>query len=111
MNASLAAILFWISVAVCAVAEVAIVAATARGSRGTSASNARAPIDFPQDDGARALPAPRRWLELLDAAVPAVVLALLFASTWQAMHRAPLESPSSAETPLVPPIVAGPISK
>ncbi len=106
MNASLAAFLFWISVAVCAVAELAIVAATARASRRPFASNgAIAPADLPQVDGARPLPAPRRWLELLYVAAPAVVLALLFVFTWRAMHAAPL----AVESP--PPMVAGPITK
>ena len=81
MNASLAAFLFWISVAVCAVAELAIVAATARASRPAPSA-----ADIPDVDGARPLPATKGWLELLYAAVPALVLALLFVFTWRAMH-------------------------
>jgi hypothetical protein len=86
MNASLAAFLFWISVAVCTVAELAIVAATARASRRGAASPADGPLDLPQVDGARPLPATRRWLEVLYAAVPAAVLAVLFVFTWRAIR-------------------------
>ena len=114
MNASLAAFLFWISVAVCAVAELAIVAATARASRRAASSGEGVPLDVPQVDGARALPAPRRWLEILYAAVPAVILALLFVFTWRAMHPAPLSSGSAAEIerPAAPlPMLAGPLSE
>ena len=102
MTASLAAFLFWISVAVCAVAELAIVAATARASR-----RATVAADVPQVDGARPLPATRRWLEVLYAVVPAVVLAVLFVFTWRAMHPAPIGDQPSATIRSVPGMVAG----
>jgi heme/copper-type cytochrome/quinol oxidase subunit 2 len=101
MNASLAALLFWISVAVCALAELAIVIATARASRRPGTAGAVA-ADLPQVDGARALPLPRRWLEVLYAAAPALVLAILFAFTWRAMHPPLPGTPSSADTPRAP---------
>ena len=86
MNPSFAALLFWISVAVCAIAELAIVAATARASRRPAMLADVPAADVPRVEGARPLPAPRRWLELLYAAVPAVVLAVLFVFTWRALH-------------------------
>ena len=111
MNASLAALLFWISVAVCALAELAIVAATARASRRASDPRiAGIPGDVPEVDGARPLPATRRWLEVLYAAAPALVLALLFVFTWRAMHPSPVRGQSSAESASVLPLVAGPVS-
>lgn len=103
MNASLAALLFWISVVVCTIAELAIVAATARASRRSAAADAASTLDLPQVDGARPLPRPRRWLELFYVAAPAVALAVLFVFTWRAMHVADAGShqQSSADTSTV----------
>ena len=100
MNASPGAFLFWISVVVCSIAELAIVAATVRASRLASrrapASNeAATPVDVPHVEGGRALPAPRRWLEILYALVPALGLALLLVFTWRAMHPTPDQPPTS----------------
>jgi hypothetical protein len=88
MNTSFAALLFWISVAVCAIAELAILAATARASRRPAMLADVPAADVPRVEGARPLPVPRRWLELLYAIIPAVVLAALFVFTWRALHSA-----------------------
>lgn len=88
MSASLAALLFWISVAVCAVAELAIVAATARASRRSVTSDPAATLDLPNVPDARPLPRPRRWLELLYVVTPAIALVLLFVFTWRALPPA-----------------------
>ncbi|MFL5561338.1 MAG: hypothetical protein ACJ79K_07690 [Gemmatimonadaceae bacterium] len=103
MKPSLAALLFWISVVVCTIAELAIVAATSRASRRSAAANAAAPLDVPRVDGARPLPRPRRWLELFYVAAPAIALAVLFVFTWRAMHLASAGShpQSSADTSAV----------
>lgn len=85
MNPSRAAILFWISVVVCAIAELAIVAATARASRRSATADARLPLDLPKVDDARPLPRPRRWLELFYVVTPAIVLVLLFVYSWRAL--------------------------
>ena len=85
MNPSRAAILFWISVVVCAIAELAIVAATARASRRSTTPDPAAPLDLPKVDDARPLPRPRRWLELFYVVTPAIVLVLLFVYTWRAL--------------------------
>ena len=86
MNPSLAALLFWISVTVCAIAELAVVAATVRASRRSAAADAAATLDLPHVDGARPLPRQRRWLELFYVAAPAVALVVLFVYTWRAMR-------------------------
>lgn len=86
MSPSLAALLFWISVTVCTIAELAVVAATVRASRRSAAANAAAMLDVPHVDGARPLPRPRRWLELFYVVAPAVGLAVLFVFTWRAMR-------------------------
>ena len=103
MNLSRAALLFWISVVVCTIAELAIVAATARASRRSAAADADATLDLPRVDGARPLPRPRRWLELFYVAAPAIALAVLFVFTWRAIHLASAGSPpqSSADTSAV----------
>ena len=88
MSPSLAAILFWSSVAVCAIAELAIVATTARASRRSAAANPDAPLDLPKVDDPRPLPRPRRWLELFYVVTPAIVLVLLFVYTWRALPPA-----------------------
>jgi hypothetical protein len=88
VSPSLAAILFWISVVVCAIAELAIVAATARASRRSATLDAAAPLDLPQVDDARPLPRTRRWLELVYVATPAIVLVVLFVFTWRALPLA-----------------------
>ena len=85
MSSSLAALLFWISVALCAIAELAIVAATARASRRSATPDARASLDLPNVPDARPLPRTRRWLELLYVVAPAVALVLLFVFTWRAL--------------------------
>ena len=86
MSPSLAALLFWISVTVCTIAELAVVAATVRASRRSAAANAAAMLDVPHVDGARPLPRQRRWLELFYVVAPAVALAVLFVFTWRAMR-------------------------
>jgi TRAP-type C4-dicarboxylate transport system permease small subunit len=86
MTPSLAALLFWISVTVCAIAELAVVAATVRASRRSGAADVAATLDVPRVDGARPLPRPRSWLELLYVATPAVALVILFIFTWRAMR-------------------------
>ena len=63
MSPSLAALLFWISVTVCTIAELAVVAATVRASRRSAAANAAAMLDVPHVDGARPLPGGRERLE------------------------------------------------
>ena len=88
MSSSLAALLFWISVAVCAVAELAIVAATARASRRSVTPDPAATLDLPNVPDARPLPRPRRWLELFYVVTPAVALILLFVFTWRALPPA-----------------------
>ena len=85
MSPSLAAILFWISVVVCAIAELAIVAATARASRRSVIPDPDATLDLPNVPDARPLPRPRRWLELVYVVTPAIVLALLFVYSWRAL--------------------------
>jgi hypothetical protein len=85
VNPSRAALLFWISVVVCAIAELAIVAATARASRQSATADAGRPLDLPPVDDARPLPRPRRWLELFYVVTPAIVLVLLFVYTWRAL--------------------------
>lgn len=88
MISSLPALLFWISVVICAVAELAIVAATARASRRSASAASAALLDLPKVDDPRPLPRPRRWLELVYVVTPAVVLALLFVYTWRALPPA-----------------------
>jgi len=88
MISSLAALLFWISVAICGVAELAIVAATARASRRSASAESAAGLDLPRVDDPRPLPRPRRWLELVYVVTPAVVLVLLFVFTWRALPPA-----------------------
>lgn len=88
MSAPLAASLFWISVAVCAIAELAIVAATARASRRSATADPAAPLDLPKVDDPRPLPRQRRWLELFYVVTPAIVLVLLFVYTWRALPSA-----------------------
>ena len=85
MSASLAALLFWISVVVCAIAELAIVAATARASRRSGSPDPGATLDLPNVPDARPLPRPRRWLELFYVVTPAIALVLLFVFTWRAL--------------------------
>ena len=87
MSPSLAALLFWISVTVCAIAELAVVAATVRASRRSAATDAGSTLDLPHVDGARPLPRQRGWLELFYVVAPALALIVLFVATWRAMHR------------------------
>lgn len=72
---------FWLCVAVAAVAEAAIVAATVRASRPHEVADV--PAIAEGETGT--VPAPRRGLELLWAVIPALALAALFALTWRAM--------------------------
>ena len=88
MSSSLAALLFWISVALCAIAELAIVAATARASRRSATPDPAAPLDLPKVDDPRPLPRPRRLLELFYVVTPAIVLVVLFLYTWRALPPA-----------------------
>ena len=73
MSASLAGVMFWLSVASCVVAEVAIIRATLRvsGASPTEASTV--------------LPHPRRWLEIVWVVLPAIALAALLLSTARAI--------------------------
>ena len=73
MSASLAGVIFWLSVASCVVAEVAIISATVRVSA-ASAAEANA-----------VLPHPRRWLEIVWVVLPAIALAVLLLSTGRAI--------------------------
>lgn len=88
MSSSLAALLFWISVVVCAIAELAIVAATARASRRSATPDPAAPLDLPKVDDPRPLPRQRRWLELVYVVTPAIALILLFVYSWRALPPA-----------------------
>lgn len=73
MRVSLAAVLFWLSVTCCVVAQAAIIRATLRVSRA------------PAGGGATTLPRPRRWLEIVWVVLPAIALGLLLVSTWRAI--------------------------
>ena len=73
MSASLAGAMFWLSVAVCLVAQVAILRATLR------VSSAATP------DATPSLPHPRRWLEMVWVVLPAIALVALFAATWRSI--------------------------
>jgi heme/copper-type cytochrome/quinol oxidase subunit 2 len=85
VNPSRAALLFWISVVVCAIAELAIVAATARASRRSATADSNSPLDLPKVDDPRPLPRQRRWLELVYVVTPAIVLVVLFVYSWRAL--------------------------
>lgn len=101
MNSSLAALLFWISVVLCTIAELAIVAATVRASRRAAVAEEAALLDVPHVEGARPLPRQRRWLELFYVVTPAIALALLFLFSWRAMHPSPAGSIAPADTSAV----------
>ena len=101
VNPSLAALLFWISVVVCTIAELAIVAATVRASRRSATAEDAALLDVPHVEGARPLPRQRRWLELFYVVTPAIALALLFLFSWRAMHASPAGADSAADTSAV----------
>ena len=73
MSASLAGVMFWLSVASCVVAEVAIIHATLRVSHA------------PATDGQVLLPHPRRWLEIVWVVLPAVALTALLLVTGRAI--------------------------
>ena len=73
MSASLAGVIFWLSVASCVVAQVAIIRATSRVSR------------LAMTDGPDSLPHPRRWLEIVWVVLPAIALAVLLALTWRTL--------------------------
>ena len=74
MSASLAGVMFWLSVASCVVAQVAIIRATVRIS------------GAPAADTTAAMPHPRRWLEIVWVVLPAIALAALLAFTWQSIY-------------------------
>ncbi|HEX2779590.1 MAG TPA: hypothetical protein VHM30_08835 [Gemmatimonadaceae bacterium] len=84
------AALFWLSVAIAAVAELAIVAATVRASRPHEVADV--PAIAQGETGS--LPSPRRGLELVWAILPAIALAVLFVLTWRAMHPAAVDAGS-----------------
>lgn len=72
MSREFAVIVFWISAALCAIAEIAILRSVfvPRSSTGDPASMSHSP----------------RGAEMLWAAIPAIGLAALFAATWRAIH-------------------------
>jgi hypothetical protein len=61
--------IFWVAVACCLAAQAAILRSVLAGGRGTP-------------------PSPRRAAEVAWAVVPALVLALVLAATWRALHPA-----------------------
>lgn len=71
MSASLAGVIFWLSVASCVVAQIAIIRATVRVSRLTAS------------DASTHMPHPRRWLEIVWVVLPAIALAVLLMLTWR----------------------------
>jgi len=70
---SLAEPIFWIAAAICIIAEVAIL----RSAFMPHADTADSP----------SLPHSQRGMEMIWAIVPAIVLALLLAATWRAVHH------------------------
>ena len=90
MSASLAGLMFWLSVASCLVAEVAIIRATFRLSHGSASDNTAV------------LPHPRRWLEIVWVVLPAIALIALLAVTWRAIDAPRTDAhllPPAADTP------------
>lgn len=73
MPPAAAGAIFWIATACCLVAQIAVIR-----------SAIRAPM--PGSD-ATPVKMPRRPLEILWTIIPAIVLALVLVSTWNAMHR------------------------
>ena len=74
IESSLTVYLYWVAVACCVVAQVAIV---------------RAALRTPTASVAPQMPRPQRAAEVAWVLVPAIVLALVLAFTWRAMHQAP----------------------
>jgi heme/copper-type cytochrome/quinol oxidase subunit 2 len=72
MTQQIAELVFWISAAVCAIAELAILR-TVFGPH----SNAHSSAPIPHSP---------RGTEMLWAVIPAIVLAALLAATWRAIH-------------------------
>jgi heme/copper-type cytochrome/quinol oxidase subunit 2 len=70
---SLAEPVFWISLCVCIVAEIAILRSAFMPHADTAES--------------ASLPHSERGLEMIWAIVPAIVLAILLAATWRAVHH------------------------
>ena len=69
---SLAEPIFWIAAALCVIAELAIL---------------HAAFSPPRDAGAVApVPQSPRGTEMIWAVIPAIILALLLAATWRAVH-------------------------
>ena len=97
----MAALLFWISVVVCTIAELAIVVTTVRASRRSATAEEAALLDVPRVEGARPLPPQRRWLELFYVVTPAIALILLFVASWRAMHPSPSGPLSPADSSAV----------
>jgi heme/copper-type cytochrome/quinol oxidase subunit 2 len=90
VSASLAGLMFWLSVASCVVAQVAIIRATLRVS-GASAS-----------DSTLQMPHPRRWLEIVWVILPAIALAALLVVTWRDIDSPRVDRhifPPAATTP------------
>jgi heme/copper-type cytochrome/quinol oxidase subunit 2 len=70
---SLAEPIFWIAAAICIVAEIAILRS--------------AFVPHPDTAESASLPHSARGLEMIWAIVPAIVLAILLAATWRAVHH------------------------
>lgn len=70
---SLAEPVFWAALAICVVAEVAILRS--------------AFMPHPDTAESASLPHSERGLEMIWAIVPAIVLAILLAATWRAVHH------------------------
>ena len=90
MSASLAGVMFWLSVASCVVAELAIIRATLRLSRASTT------------DAALALPHPRRWLETVWLVLPALALTALLVVTWRSIDTPRVDSrvfPAAVDAP------------
>jgi heme/copper-type cytochrome/quinol oxidase subunit 2 len=74
IGSSLAVYLFWAAVACCVVAQAAILRAALRAPAATVAAR---------------VPRPRRAAEVAWVLVPAIVLTLVLAFTWRAIHTPP----------------------
>jgi len=72
MSPAFAEVVFWVAAASCAIAQIALLLSAIRSPMAGSPDN---PVLMP-----------RRSKEIAWTVVPAIALALLFASTWRAMH-------------------------
>ena len=70
---SLAEPIFWVAAVICIVAEIAILRS--------------AFMTHPDTPDSASLPHSGRGLEMIWAIVPAIVLAILLAATWRAVHH------------------------